>query len=72
MVIINSSNVIYDNTWLWRADHDVAGNVSDSHNPVTNGLIVNGDDVIAYGLAVEHCLENLVVWNGERGTTYWF
>ena len=25
MVQINSGNVIYDNSWLWRADHDVTG-----------------------------------------------
>jgi hypothetical protein len=25
MVSINSSNVIVDNTWLWRADHTVGG-----------------------------------------------
>jgi hypothetical protein len=27
-----------------------------SKNPVKNGLVVNGDNVLAYGLAVEHCL----------------
>lgn len=27
MVVINSGHVIYDNTWLWRADHDVTGEV---------------------------------------------
>jgi hypothetical protein len=34
MVKINSGNVIIDDTWLWRADHDQAGLVADSHNPV--------------------------------------
>ena len=56
MVTINSSHVVYDNTWLWRADHDVQGSVMDSHNPVDSGLVVNGDDVTAYGLASEHSL----------------
>lgn len=69
MMTVNSGNVVIDNTWLWRADHDVTGDVKDSNNPVQNGLIVNGDDVIAYGLKVEHTLGDLTLWNGENGTT---
>jgi len=72
VVQINSGNVVYDNTWLWRADHGVAGSVVNSQNPSFNGLVVNGDDVIAYSLAVEHHLHDLVVWNGERGKTYFY
>jgi len=72
VVQINSGNVIYDDTWLWRADHCVAGNVVNSDNPSFNGLEVNGDDVIVYALAVEHHLHDLVVWNGERGKTYFY
>jgi len=60
MTLVNSGNVIIDNTWLWRADHSVAGNVADSKNPVESGLVVYGDNVIAYGLAVEHCLGNMM------------
>lgn len=30
MIEINSGNVIVDNTWLWRADHDVTGSVRNS------------------------------------------
>jgi hypothetical protein len=71
-VLINSGNVVFDNSWLWRADHDVNGNVVNSQNPCNNGLVVNGDDVIAYSLAVEHHLKDLVVWNGERGRTYFY
>jgi len=33
MVEIVSGNVIIDNTWLWRADHDVGGIVKDGRNP---------------------------------------
>ena len=32
------------------------------------GLIVNGDDVTATGLFVEHFQQYNTVWNGERGT----
>jgi len=73
MVTINSSNVIIDNVWLWRADHDILGQeVSNSRNPVANSLVVNGDDVIAYGVACEHALEDLLIWNGENGKNYFY
>eukprot|EP01121_Diplochlamys_sp_Union-15-3_P016767 TRINITY_DN576_c0_g1_i1.p1 TRINITY_DN576_c0_g1~~TRINITY_DN576_c0_g1_i1.p1 ORF type:complete len:593 (-),score=124.86 TRINITY_DN576_c0_g1_i1:150-1724(-) len=72
MVQINSGNVVIDNTWLWRADHSVGGEVVNSQNPCDHGLVVNGDDVTAYGLAVEHQLNDLVVWSGENGRTYFF
>lgn len=69
MVEINHAHVIIDNTWLWRADHDVSGNVYNLANPSDTGLIVNGDDVTAYGLMSEHHLKNLVEWNGDNGKT---
>lgn len=72
MVTINSGHVIYDNTWLWRADHSKYGETYNQDNPVKNGLIVNGDNVTTYGLAVEHTLGDLTVWNGENGATYWY
>eukprot|EP01098_Paradermamoeba_levis_P012444 TRINITY_DN5453_c0_g1_i1.p1 TRINITY_DN5453_c0_g1~~TRINITY_DN5453_c0_g1_i1.p1 ORF type:complete len:692 (+),score=171.65 TRINITY_DN5453_c0_g1_i1:193-2268(+) len=72
MVTINSANVVIDNSWLWRADHDVGGIVYSRNNPVNNTLVVNGDGVTAYGLAGEHSLQDLVVWNGENGATYFF
>jgi len=72
VVQINSGNVVFDNSWLWRADHGISGSVVNSQNPSFNGLEVNGDDVTAYSLAVEHHLHDLVVWNGERGRTYFF
>lgn len=38
MVQVNSDNVVVDNTWLWRADHDIIGNVYNSNNPVDTGF----------------------------------
>jgi len=70
--LINSGNVVIDNTWFWRADHDVAGEVVNGQNPNLHGLVVNGNDVTAYGLAAEHTLQDLVVWNGENGRTYFY
>ncbi|CAK0861942.1 unnamed protein product, partial [Prorocentrum cordatum] len=72
MVRIRSDHVIGDNLWLWRADHGVAGIVKSSMNPCDHGLIVEGDHVTMYGLAVEHTLKDLVQWIGDHGRTYFF
>lgn len=72
MVQINSGYVIYDNSWLWRADHDIGGLVHNSKNYVANGIVIAGDHVTAYGLASEHTLEDLVVWNGNWGQTVFY
>ena len=37
-----------------------------------NGLIVNGDDVTAYGLFVEHFQQYQTLWNGEGGAVYFY
>lgn len=34
MMQVDSDNVIIDNIWLWRADHDIQGLVYDRRNPV--------------------------------------
>ena len=72
---INSNNVIADHFWLWRADHGpsaIAGRPGWAVNLGENGLIVNGDDVIIYGLFAEHFTEYQTIWNGERGRTYFY
>jgi hypothetical protein len=67
---INRDNVLIDHTWVWRADHGVEG-FSDTQRWSTNtgrsGLVVNGDNVTATGLFVEHFQEYNTVWNGENG-----
>ena len=35
-------------------------------------MIVNGDHVSAYGLAVEHFQKNEVIWNGQHGEDVFF
>ena len=72
MIEINNKYVVIDHTWLWRADHDIAGGVYDEKNYVDNGLLVNADNVKAYGLFSEHALGNLVQWNGNNGEVYFF
>ena len=67
---IDSDNVIIDNMWIWRADHGT--DASWTGNVCNNGLVVNGDNVTALGLAVEHFEKEQVVWNGNGGETIFY
>ncbi|MET7274311.1 MULTISPECIES: discoidin domain-containing protein [Streptomyces] len=69
-VVINSDDVIVDHTWIWRADHGAG--VGWETNRADYGLRVNGDDVLATGLFVEHFNKYDVYWSGERGRTIFF
>ncbi|MDD6491952.1 MAG: coagulation factor 5/8 type domain-containing protein [Firmicutes bacterium] len=62
---INSSHVIGDNFWVWRADH--GAQVGWDLNTARNGLVVNGDDVTIYALMVEHFQEYQTIWRGNEG-----
>ncbi len=69
---VNSDNVLIDHTWVWRGDHGVEG-FTDTQRWNTNtgryGAVINGDNVTATGLFVEHFQRYNTVWNGEKGTT---
>jgi hypothetical protein len=67
---INSNDVIVDHTWIWRADH--GSGVGWGLNTSENGLVVNGNNVTAYGLFVEHQQQFQVLWNGNGGRTYFY
>nr|WP_233518362.1 discoidin domain-containing protein [Streptomyces corynorhini] len=69
-MVINSDDTIIDHTWIWRADH--GSGVGWETNRADYGLRVNGDDVLATGLFVEHFNKYDVEWNGERGRTIFF
>jgi hypothetical protein len=69
-LVVNSSDVILDNIWAWRADHGAG--VGWTANTASTGVIVNGSNVTAYGLAVEHYQKNEVVWAGQHGTDFFF
>ena len=69
-LVVNSDNVIIDNIWAWRADH--GSGVGWTTNTGDTGVMVNGDNVTAYGLFVEHYQKFNVVWNGENGRTVFF
>ncbi|MDX6411994.1 MAG: hypothetical protein QOE91_1510 [Gaiellaceae bacterium] len=67
---VNSDNAILDDTWAWRADHGAG--VGWTSNTADTGLVVNGDNVVATGLFVEHYQKYEVIWNGENGKTIMF
>ncbi len=69
-LVVNSSDVILDDIWAWRADHGAG--VGWTGNVAQHGLIVNGDNVTAYGLAVEHFQKTEVIWRGQGGTDIFF
>ncbi|QWF83608.1 Exo-beta-1,3-glucanase [Amycolatopsis sp. CA-230715] len=69
-LVINSSDVLGDHLWIWRADH--GDGVGWDTNTADTGLVVNGDDVTAYGLFVEHYQKHQTIWNGNGGRTYFY
>src|SRR5215469_7865851 len=69
---VNTDNTILDDLWIWRADHGVPGSVGWTVNTGDTGLVVNGDDVTATGLFVEHFQKNEVIWTGADGDDIFF
>jgi hypothetical protein len=69
-LLVNSNNAIIDHIWAWRADH--GSGVGWTTNPADTGLIVNGNNVTALGLFVEHYQKYEVIWNGNGGRTIFF
>src|SRR6266851_3159395 len=69
-LLVNSNNVILDDIWAWRADH--GNGVGWTSNTADTGVIVNGENVTAYGLFVEHFQKFNVIWNGNGGTAIFF
>ena len=73
---VNRDNVLIDHTWVWRADHGLEGFTKGVNgdtdrwntNIGLNGAVINGDNVTATGLFVEHFQEYNTIWNGENGT----
>jgi pectate lyase-like protein len=84
-LVVDTSHVILDDIWAWRADHGAGQTGTPDQNgvgggangcwtcdPAQTGLVVNGNNVLAYGLAVEHYQKNEVVWNGQDGEVIFF
>ncbi len=71
-LVVNANNTIIDDIWAWRADHGNAGTVGWTTNTADTGLTVNGNNVVATGLFVEHYQKYEVDWNGQGGKTIFF
>jgi hypothetical protein len=79
---VNSDHVLIDHIWVWRADHGIEGfdqtdgfegdNERWATNIGVNGVVVNGNDVMATGLFVEHFQEYNLLWKGEGGRVFFF
>ncbi len=69
-LVVDADNALIDNVWAWRADHGAG--VGWTLNTADTGLSVNGNNVTAYGLAVEHFQKYEVTWNGQNGTDIFF
>jgi hypothetical protein len=69
-MVVNSSYTVLDDIWSWRADHGTG--VGWTVNTADTGLLVNGDNVTAYGLFVEHYQKTEVIWRGANGTVVMF
>jgi hypothetical protein len=69
-LVVDDDNAILDDVWAWRADH--GNGVGWTQNTGDTGVVVNGDNVDAYGLFVEHYQKFEVVWNGENGEDVFF
>ena len=69
-LIVNNDNTILDDIWAWRADH--GNGVGWTVNTADTGVVVNGDNVTATGLFVEHYQKFEVIWNGNGGEVVFF
>ena len=65
-LVVNSNNTLLDDIWAWRADHGNAGTTGWTVNTAQHGLVVNGNNVLATGLFVEHYQNYDVQWFGNR------
>ncbi|HUC13759.1 MAG TPA: hypothetical protein VMS00_04835 [Acidimicrobiales bacterium] len=77
----SADNSIIDDVWAWRADHGANTSIAGpqgqvgagwTYNQGNTGLEVTGDNVTAYGLAIEHYQQNEVIWSGNNGTVIFF
>jgi hypothetical protein len=71
-LVVNANDTIVDDIWAWRADHGNSGTVGWTTNTADNGMTVNGNNVEATGLFVEHYQKYEVTWNGQNGKIIFF
>jgi riboflavin synthase alpha subunit len=71
-LVVNANNTLVDDIWAWRADHGNSGTVGWTVNTAQHGVVVNGNNVLATGLFVEHYQNYEVQWFGNGGETIFF
>jgi hypothetical protein len=71
-LVVNANDTLINDIWAWRADHGNSGTVGWTTNTATTGLVVNGNNVLATGLFVEHYQKQEVIWNGQGGEVIFF
>ena len=69
-LVVNNNDTLLDDVWAWRADHGTG--IGWTSNTADTGLVVNGDNVTALGLFVEHYQKFQTVWNGQNGRTIFY
>ncbi|NJK46147.1 MAG: sialidase [Pleurocapsa sp. SU_196_0] len=69
-LLVHSDHTVIDHIWAWRGDHGEG--IGWNSNTADTGLIVNGNNVLATGLFVEHYQKYEVIWNGNGGRTIFF
>jgi hypothetical protein len=69
-LIVNANNTLVNDIWAWRADHGTG--VGWTVNTAQHGVVVNGNNVLATGLFVEHYQNYNVQWLGNGGETIFF
>ncbi|CAK9057911.1 unnamed protein product [Durusdinium trenchii] len=86
LVEFNADDLIVDNVWVWHADHDDCSDFTMAKGAdmmdykfqsdqcqSTHGIVVNGNNLVAYGVFVEHIVDgHMLLWNGEAGQLYFF
>jgi hypothetical protein len=71
-LVDNSNYSILDDIWAWRADHGSGAGGWTTGDMAATGVVVNGTNVQANGLAVEHFQQYETIWNGNGGTDLFF
>ena len=68
--IVHTDHTIIDHIWVWRADHSNGqGQTGWGINEGEVGVEINGDNVLCYGLMVEHFQKYQTIFNGEHCMT---
>jgi F5/8 type C domain/Carbohydrate binding module (family 6) len=71
-LVVNANNTLVNDIWAWRADHGNSGTVGWTVNTAQHGVVINGNNVLATGMFVEHYQNYDMQWNGQGGENIFF